>query len=170
MTDSHNMKNSQGATMKSKFLIILILLSAEFFAQNRILEVYVNEGLQNNLALKQRTFSLNKSLAALNEARGMFFPSIGINARYTRAGGGRSFEIPVGDLVNPIYTGLNQIIGGQVYPTNIPNEEINFLRKKEHETKLSLIQPLFQPAIYYNYKIKSKLSLAFKQISVQYLH
>ena len=144
--------------MKNIFLILFILLGAKLFAQNEILEVYINEGLQNNLALKQKTFSLNKSLAALNEAKGMYLPRIDINARYTRAGGGRSFEIPVGDLVNPIYTGLNQVIGSPVYPTNIPNEQINFLRKKEHETKISLIQPIFQPQIYFNHKIKSNLS------------
>jgi len=131
-------------------------------AQTPQLEKYIQDGLQNNLALKQKDFSFNKSMAALDEARGLFFPSIGINARYSRAGGGRTFDIPVGDLVNPIYGGLNSIIGQSIYPTNIPNESINFLREKEHETKLSLIQPIFKPEIYFNYKIKSSLKDLFK--------
>ena len=140
-------------------LVVMLLFITSIFtqAQEQILEQYINEGLQNNLALKQREFSFERSISALDEARGLFMPSIGINARYTRAGGGRTFEIPVGDLVNPIYTGLNQIIGSYVYPTNIPNEEILFLRKKEHDTKLTLIQPIFQPKILFNYRIKDNM-------------
>ena len=145
--------------MKTKYLLIFfITVSFNVFGQNIILENYIRTGLNNNLALKQKTFSLNKSLAVLDEARGMFLPSISINARYTRAGGGRTIDIPVGDLVNPIYTGLNQILGTNVYPTNIANQQVSFLREKEHETKISLVQPIFQPAVYYNYRIKSNLT------------
>lgn len=143
----------------NKKIILLLLLGfyGSTFAQNETINDYVRDGLQNNLELKQKNFSLQKSVAALDEARGMFFPSIGINARYSKAGGGRTFEIPVGDLVNPIYSGLNNIIGQQVYPTNLPNERINFLRETEHETKISLIQPIFQPRIFFNHKIKNNL-------------
>lgn len=39
--------------------------------------------------------------------RGMFLPSVSIEARYSRAGGGKIIEFPVGDLMNPVYgTGL----------------------------------------------------------------
>jgi outer membrane protein len=44
-----------------------------------------------------------------------------------------------------------------VFPTNVEVEPIPFLREREQETKLRAIQPLFQPAIYYNYKIKEDL-------------
>ncbi len=143
--------------MRFKVFLILILATIPLSAQKSILENYIREGLSNNLALKQKEFSFNKSIAALDEARGLFFPSLGINARYTRAGGGRTFDIPVGDLVNPIYQGLNSIIGQPLYPTNIPNENILFFREREHDTKVSLLQPLFKPEIYYNYLIKSSL-------------
>ncbi len=39
----------------------------------------------------------------------------------------------------------------------IPDEIIPFLRTEEQETKLRLIQPLFQPAIYFNHALKSNL-------------
>lgn len=159
MTISHILILSHGDKMKAKYLMLLLFsVSLIVRGQNLTLENYIKTGLNNNLALKQKTFSLNKSLAALDEARGMFLPSISINARYTRAGGGRVIDIPVGDLVNPIYSGLNQVIGANIYPTNIPNQHVNFLREKEHETKVSLIQPIFQPAVYYNYQIKSNLT------------
>ncbi|MCP4152348.1 MAG: TolC family protein [bacterium] len=126
------------------------------------LERYIATGLENNLALKQRQFFLKESLQALKEAKGMFLPSISIEARYSRAGGGRVIEMPIGDMVNPMQDTLNQLLvmhGAQaVFPANIPNEAIPFLRKKEHDTKLRIQQPVFQPGIYYNFKIKKELT------------
>jgi len=45
-----------------------------------------------------------------------------------------------------------------LFPTNLPNEVFPFLREREQETKVRVIQPLFQPAIYHNYKLKSSLT------------
>jgi outer membrane protein TolC len=149
--------------MLKQILVFLWLISvATVFGQVNLLESYVQEGLKNNLALKQQEFSFQKSMKALQQARGLFLPSIGIEARYSRAGGGRTIEMPIGDLVNPVYQTLNQILAmtGQPprFPENIPNQTIPFLRGEEQETKIRVIQPLFQPAIYYNYRLKSNLS------------
>jgi len=145
-----------GVTMKQILVLLSFILSSIIYSQTN-LDNYIQQGLDNNLTLKQKEFSLKKSLAALDEARGLFLPSIGINARYTKAGGGRTIELPIGDLMNPVYSTLNQMLGQSKFP-QIENEEILFLRETEHETKLSLVQPIFQPEIYYNYKIKSDLS------------
>ena len=143
----------------------LFLLNGLVCAENSniaVLEKYIEIGLKSNLALKQQEFSLKKSLKALREARGMFLPSISIEARYSRAGGGRVIDVPIGDMVNPIHMTLNQLLMlhglAPVYPANIPNERIPFLRKTEHDTKLRVVQPIFQPAIYYNAKIKKDLT------------
>lgn len=122
-----------------------------------MLESYVHAGLRNNLALQQKTFSLKRSMAALSEARGLFLPSLSIEARYTRAGGGRIIDFPVGDLMNPVYESLNYLLGNPFFPTDLPNERIPFLREEEHETKLRLVQPVFKPGILFNYKIHSDL-------------
>lgn len=142
--------------MKKLFILILFTNFA-VFSQNETLEGYIRIGLSNNLELKQKNFDLKKSEKALNEAVGMFMPSIGINARYTRSGGGREITFPLGDIVNPIYGTLNYLLQQNTFPTNIGNEVIPFLREKEHETKIGLVQPIFQPAIYYNYKIQNKM-------------
>jgi outer membrane protein TolC len=130
-------------------------------AQQSITERYIKEGLESNLALKQQNFDLLKSLEGLREARGMFLPSLEFNARYTRAGGGRRIEIPVGSIVNPIYRSINEIlenIGQNPYPyLTLEDTDIPFLREKEHETKIRFIQPIFQPKILYNYKLKYEL-------------
>jgi outer membrane protein TolC len=143
--------------LKVTFFIIF-LFTGFLHGENQIIQNYIDIALQNNLALKQREFALEKSLAALKEARGLFLPSITINARYSWAGGGRLIDIPVGDLVNPIYQALNQILQQPVFPENLPNQSFLFFREKEHETKISVFQPLFQPEIYYNYKINSNFS------------
>jgi outer membrane protein TolC len=92
----------------------------------------------------------------------MFLPSISIEARYSRAGGGRVIDMPIGDMVNPIHQTLNQLLMLHgypgIYPANIPNEQIPFLRETEHDTKLRVIQPLFKPGIYYNFKIKKDVT------------
>ena len=127
-----------------------------------ILDDYIRIGLEHNLALKQEEFSLEKGLQALKEARGMFLPSVSIEARSSLAEGGRMIEIPVGDLMNPVYHTLNELLGvhGQIpaFPSAIDNEVIPFLRPQEQETKLRIIQPVFQPQIDYHAKIKSDLN------------
>jgi outer membrane protein len=145
--------------------LFLFLLNGFMCAEsgnNAVLGKYIEIGLKSNLALKQQEFSLKKSLKALREARGMFLPSISIEARYSRAGGGRVIDMPIGDMVNPIHMTLNQLLMfhglAPVYPANIPNERIPFLRETEHDTKLRVVQPIFQPAIFYNAKIKKDLT------------
>jgi outer membrane protein TolC len=120
-----------------------------------VLDNYIQQAIKSNLALQQQNFSFEKSQYALKEARGMFLPSLTLHARYSRAGGGREIDFPIGDLVNPIHQSLNQLLGQPLFPGNLPNEQIPFLRKEEHETKIRLVQPLIQPKIWYNYSIKS---------------
>ncbi len=145
-----------------RILVIGIMLLGTLRAQDDPLERYIQIGLKNNLALKQQKFSFAQSMEALNEARGKYFPSIEIGARYSRAGGGRDISIPIGDLVNPIYKTLNDLLEAQgldpAFPEDIPNQTVPFLREREHETRVRLVQPVFQPAIWSNYGLKSDLS------------
>ena len=148
--------------IRSITIIFVLLFLRIGFAQEDPLDQYIEIGLETNLALKQQEFSLEQSVQVLNQARGLYFPSIDIGARYTRAGGGRDITIPIGDLVNPIYRTLNQLLEAQglppAFPENIPNQTTPFIREKEHETRIRLTQPLFQPAIWNNYSMKSDLN------------
>lgn len=140
---------------KLYFLLLIFFISSVLFADN--IDNYIQIGLENNLALKQKKFNYQKSIHALREARGKFFPSLSIEARYTRAGGGREIDFPVGDLLNPVYSTLNQLTGSQSFP-QLENQSILFLRKKEHETKLRLVQPIYQSALFSNYNVKDELN------------
>ena len=147
--------------LQMKIIIYSLFIISCALASENVLDKYVKIGLESNLALKQQRYSYEQTTQALKEARGMFFPSLTFLSRYTRAGGGRTIEFPVGDLVNPVYETLNEIleaIGQDPKPFPVvPNQTIPFLRAEEQETKLRLIQPLFQPAIYYNHALKSNL-------------
>ena len=89
--------------------LFFLLLAHNAYSEQNVLDQYIALGLQNNLALQQQEFQFEKSMEALKEARGMFLPSIHLMGRFSRAGGGRVFEIPVGDLINPINTAFNQL-------------------------------------------------------------
>jgi outer membrane protein len=161
VTDSHFIYISQESFMKKIILLLLIIFPVLLSAQDSYLEYLISEGLQNNLALKQKSISVEQSVSILKQARGLFFPSLNIQARYSRAGGGREIEFPVGDLLNPVYQSLNDLLVSAGQPPRpfpiLENERIPFLRKEEHETKLQMIQPVFQPMILFNYQLKRDL-------------
>lgn len=135
-------------------LVWLISLTGfSVIAQNPILEKYIREGLQSNQSLKQRQLDYAGQLSALKEAQGLFFPGVSLNARYTIAEGGRQIEFPVGDLMNPVYSTLNMLTASNLFP-QIENQTFAFYRPKEHETKVSLVQPIFNNELIQNYRIK----------------
>jgi HEPN domain-containing protein len=129
--------------MNRVIILYLFLLSAtSVCAQNTVLDTYIQIALDSNLALQQKEYSYQKSLEALTEAQRLFFPTISFDARYSVAKGGRTVEIPFGDLVNPIYNNLNQINQtldptAPLYP-EIENSELSFVRSPEQETKFGI--------------------------------
>lgn len=142
------------------YFLFFLLAGSSLQAQtplDTLVSRYVNQGLSNNLALSQKNTDYEKSLEALKQARSHFMPSLSFNARYTVANGGRTIDFPVGDLLNPVYQTLNLLTASSLFPT-IENQSFNFYRPTEHETKLELIQPLFNPKIKYNYRINKELT------------
>ncbi|MBD2768141.1 TolC family protein [Hymenobacter sp. BT664] len=117
-----------------------------------LLDGYIAQGLQSNLALQQRRESHTHAKMALQSARALFYPTLDFNARYSVANGGRLIELPVGDLLNPAYATLNQLTGSDRFP-QLQNQSTPFLRPREHETKLRLSVPVYQPALRYNQAI-----------------
>jgi outer membrane protein TolC len=95
--------------MFMKKSLILLLISFGTFGQSDVLNNYVQEGLKNSQTLKQQNFQLQKAVFALSEAKTLFKPNINFNTTLSTAQGGRKIEIPVGDLVNPVYTTLNAL-------------------------------------------------------------
>jgi outer membrane protein len=145
--------------MKTKlyyFILLFVVATSYLHAQSHVLEAYVQEGLKSNLQLQQEQLNYERAVQNLKLAGSLFLPQISANASYTLADGGRKIEFPVGDLLNPVYSTLNTLTGSNSFP-QIPNVSTQFLPNDFHETKLRVIQPLFNPEIYFNYKAQKEL-------------
>jgi outer membrane protein TolC len=156
-------------TTRNFFLTGLLALLALPVRAQAVLEDYVQEALAGNLALQQQQLDLAKATEALAEARGLFYPSLSLEARFSRADGGRTIDFPVGDLLNPVYSTLNQLLEAQGQPGPFPqidNVTTPLLRDQEQETKFRVVQPLYQPRLRSNYRIKTHL-VAMQEAAVE---
>ena len=115
-----------------------------------ILSELIGEAERANLELVGYEAGVAGRLAVLDQARARFLPALDLAVRYSRADGGRQLEIPVGDLLNPVYSSLNSLLAasGQPAPFQpIANQSIPLLREQEQETVLRLTQPLYDARI-----------------------
>lgn len=141
--------------MKKQLKILLFLIiSQNSFAQEK-LDNYIKSGLENSEVIKQQNIQLNKNLYALKEAKSLFFPNVAFNSTYTLADGGRTIDFPIGDLLNPVYSSLNQLTNSNSFP-QLQNQSIllnpnNFLDAKIHTTL-----PIINAEIIYNKRIKQQ--------------
>lgn len=138
--------------LKSILTSFLTCITLIIYSQDQYLENYIQEGLQSNLALQKIEADYSKSIQSLRSARGLFFPDLSLNARYSIARGGRT--IPVGEMINPVYQTLNEMLQDDVFP--MLEDDFYFLRPTEQVTKLSLLQPVYNPDVIYNYQIKKE--------------
>ncbi len=104
-----------------------------------LLDRYVDDAMRTNLAIARQTAATRRANAAVREANGRLLPSAGLNARYSEFSG----VVNIGDFINPAYSALNELMGEQRFPTNI-NASLPF----RQETKLELVQPLFNDALF----------------------
>ena len=147
--------------LQAKFLLFSLLIlrgvSESQAQQSPILDGYIKEGLTNNMALKTQQFDLEKSYIALQEAETLYKPRINFQSQYSLAAGGRSILFPVGDLLNKVYSTLNELTRN---PDNFPqlkNQSVQFLPNHFHDTKLHTVYPILNKEIFYNREIKKEL-------------
>ncbi|MGS2762900.1 TolC family protein [Sinomicrobium sp. M5D2P9] len=139
-------------------VLMLAIYSVGFmsYAQNK-LDHYIEVGLKNNEIIRQYNFDINKSMYALKEAKSLFYPTVSLNVNYTKADGGRTIDIPIGDLMNPVYSTLNQLTGSDAFPVLQNQSELlnpdNFYDARIHTT-----MPLLNFEIIYNKRIKAQQS------------
>lgn len=138
-------------------ILLILLLASPFFAraQQEVLDGYIQEALANNLVLKQKNVSLEQSLLALQQARSLYLPTSWLEGQYTLAQGGREINIPVGDLLNPVYSTLNQLTGSSKFP-QIENVSEQFLPNNFYDVRLKTTVPVYNPELKYNKSIHEK--------------
>jgi outer membrane protein TolC len=110
----------------------------------------LDDALAANLELEAGAAAIRQRLAGLDQARARYLPALDLAARYSVADGGRTIELPVGDLLNPVYATLDELLVASGQPPRFPridNQSITFLRGNEQETKLVVEQPLYEPRL-----------------------
>lgn len=110
----------------------------------------LDEALAANLELRAGQAGVAQRVAALDQARARYLPVLDFDARYSVADGGRTIEFPVGDLLNPVYATLDDLLVQSGQPAQFPrvkNEEIRLLLPQEQNTRLVLAQPVYDPRL-----------------------
>jgi len=136
-------------------LFLCICLQAAPLQAQQILETYIQEGLANNLVLKEKNASLEQSLLALKDAKSFFLPSMDFGASYTLAEGGRTIAFPVGDLLNPVYATLNKLTASSNFP-QIENVSEQLLPNNFYDTRFRTTLPILNTDIKYQNQIRKE--------------
>jgi outer membrane protein len=114
------------------------------------LQQVLDDALIANLELRAGSAGVQQRIAALDQARARYLPVLDLAARYSVADGGRTIDIPVGDLLNPVYATLDELLETSGQPARFPrvqNERISLLREREQETRFVMEQPLYEPRL-----------------------
>src|SRR5690606_16113324 len=114
--------------------LFLFLLTSSLKAQQPLAQ-YINDGLNHNIILQQKKISLQQARQSLEIARSYFLPSVHALADYTSGQGGRSISIPIGDLLNPVYSSLNQLTESNAFQ-QVENVSQDFFPYNFYDAKI----------------------------------
>lgn len=138
------------------FIAFLLLALPPGLRAQSVLDAYVAEGIASNEALRVQEIQLDKSLSALRQAKGLFLPTANLLGTYTLAEGGRSIALPVGDLLNPVYSTLNQLTQSSSFP-QIENVEEQFNPNNFYDLRVRTAWPVVNAEIRANKRIREGL-------------
>lgn len=142
--------------LSMKFITVIALLA--LYAPLRAQQVpggYIDQALSNNLVLQEKKIGLDKSLLSLKEARSLFLPTTSFDGQYLLSKGGRTIDIPAGDLVNPVYKTLNQLTGANSFP-QIANVSEQLNPNNFYDLRIKTTMPLYNPDIKINRDIREQ--------------
>ena len=140
-------------------LLAAIVWLPSFLCAQSPLDSYVHLGLKSNLALKEKEISLDQAKLSLDMARSYFLPSVNVLGDYTSGKGGRNIAIPIGDLLNPVYTTLNQLTESDAFP-QVENVSQDFFPYNFYDVRVRTSVPLINTDLHINRNIeKQKVEL-----------
>jgi len=144
--------------MKTAFIFLFSGLLIGSFVQAQslnALDSYVRQGLERNIVVQQKSISLEMALLSLKMANGMFAPSVSLLGNFTSGEGGRSISFPIGDILNPVYTTLNQLTASDQFP-QLENVNTNFFPRNFYDVRARTSMPLLNTDLIYNKKIRGQ--------------
>jgi outer membrane protein TolC len=145
---------------------VLLLISPFVYSQKTVLDNYIDSAFKNNIVLLQKDISLEKAGYALEIAKGLYYPTVAFQGGYQTAGGGRDISLPIGDLLNNVYSTLNQLTRSSDFP-QLKNQHINFLPQNFYDAKVRTTVPIINPDLRYNKQInEQQVSLSKYEIEI----
>jgi outer membrane protein TolC len=138
------------------FIFIVLCTAAPHLQAQTLLDDYVKKGLDSNLLLKQKSFDVENAKLDLERAKTLFYPQVDFNSSYTLAMGGRTIDVPIGDLLNNAYKTLNQLTNSSKFP-QVQNQSIRFLPNNFQDSKIEVGMPVYNPELKYNRAIKAEM-------------
>lgn len=150
-------KQAPTPNLKLERILLLLLFAAFGYKHSTaqsgsILDDYVRIGLDSNLTLHQRNFDLRRAQLDLKRARSLFYPQAGFSSQYTLADGGRTQDIPIGDLLNGVYSTLNQLTNSGKFQ-QVANQSIQFLPNDFHDTRMEVTLPILDIDLQHNKQV-----------------
>lgn len=136
-----------------KILILTLLVN---IARAQDFAPLVSLAWENNHELKAKNFQLESATKSLLEAKAMYGPDVKFGIQYTLAAGGRSIAFPVGDLLNPVYSTLNQLTLSNAFP-QIENVNEQFLPNNFYDARFRVTQAIYYPDLAINKKLKMEM-------------
>ena len=143
--------------MRIVLIVLFFNCVACLIAQSVILDNYVNLAQSTNLQIKDLQLKVLKQSSRVNQAKALWGPNLDVNVNYLLAEGGREIIFPLGDLFNPTYGALNQLLGADQFPTDLENNRIQLTPNKFLDASLSIVKPLLNSTIKYNNLIQLAL-------------
>ena len=151
--------------MKRKLLtLILWSVFLPVFAQNP-LSGYITAGLKDNRVLREKNISLEQSLLALKNAKSYFLPEVSFKTDYLTAQGGRQITFPAGDLLNGVYSTLNQITSSSRFPA-VRNADEQLLPNNFYDARVHVTYALLNTDRDFNKRI-SKQQVVLQEYEVE---
>lgn len=142
--------------MRAKLLIVFsLIISALITSGQNVIDTYIKEGLLSNQTIYRQELGLEKSLFALKEAKSLYYPKVSFLADYFLADGGRTVDFPAGDLLNSVYSSLNQLTNSNRFP-QLQNEKILLNPNNFYDARLRATVPLYNKELSFNKKIKQE--------------
>ncbi len=138
----------------TKIILFTLLITPGVNAQNQALDQYIRQAITQSPDIYQSNLEQEKAQLSSEIATNYRLPTVAFQMGYQTARGGRDINLPIGDMLNGVYSTLNQMTGTNSFPT-LENQKINFLPTNFYDAKLQTTIPIYNPEIRHNIHIAS---------------
>lgn len=155
MNQLNRMYNISPRKNIEKIWCLALLLLFGRFAIAQSPDELIRAAWQHDARLAASRFELKAAESAILEARSMYGPSVSFGTQYTRAAGGRVIEVPIGDIVNPVYATLNALTQSNMFPV-LQNEKTYFLPDNFYDSRFRIQQAIYYPDLEINKLVRTE--------------